>query len=796
MSNLHAALEYARAGIPVFPCKPTKAPLTENGFQDATTDPAQIKAWWNTVPQALIGMPCGPASGYDVLDVDMHGEQDGKAALAAIEAEYGELPETVQQTTANDGVHYLFKHQPGLTSGYLNREKYPGVEIRTEGAYIIVAPSVAQRLDGTKGAYEWEVGAELGEGAVLPWPEALAPLLQTVERREVEWTVGKVLESADITDAMRTYVAAAVEAECQAVIDAPNGSQERTLNAAALKLGSLVGAGALFAHEAATALEQAALQMANYDAERPWKMPDIKHKIEHGLGDGMKRPRDLSDVGRAQADVWGFGDQAAGPPARYLAKPNTSVTPYPLPRTDVGNRERLVHRWGHDLRYITEEKHWAAWDGSRWQRNNGLAQEMAVETSRNVARMEPAGELASDDDKAKLGNFQAASQSAQRISNMLSLATSAPQVARPAARFDAHPHLFNCANGTLDLETGTFRGAQREDNLTCAAPVVYDPEAACPLFDRFISQLWPHDPLIMPFIQRYLGYCLSGFVQEQKFVIWYGEGGNGKSTLFNTLTAILGPYGFAADAEQLADSGYTNQTAQYFLAELKGKRFVVASETQSRHKLSESLVKKMTGGDEITARRIYGTPFTYEPTIKVILATNHKPEVYGQDYGMWRRLVMVPFAVLFGEPGHPDRVMDMDIKLRAELPGIFNWLVRGYADWRANGLQIPPSIAAATEEYRKEEDVLQEFFDDCCEFGVQKRVSKRELHQAYIEYRNDKRFDISSKRFSKLILDRAHRLRIKSGWAGKEKAWKGIGLTGDGRQKSRVFEAWGADPEI
>lgn len=801
MSNVHAALEYVRAGVPVFPCKPNKAPLTANGFQDATVDEAQVKAWWNAAPAALIGVPCGPASGFDVLDIDMHGDDDGKASLAAIEAQYGELPETVMQTTANDGLHYLFVHAPelNLVSGYLDRDTYPGVEVRTEGAYIIVAPSVGRRADGTSGAYVWEADQELIGGPMAAWPDSLRPLLETVERKNIDWSVGKKLEEGEITDAVRAYVASAVEAECQAVAEAPNGSQEATLNKAALKLGSLVGAGVLAAHEAQMRLEAAALQMTNYNGEDPWKVPDIKHKIERGMGDGIKAPRDLSGVGKGD-DIWGFGaavghENKEEMPHGYVPQPKAGVTPYPMPRTDVGNRERLVHRWGHDLRYITEEKQWAAWDGSRWQRNNGMAQEMAVDTSLNIAKMEPAGELASDDDKAKLKTFQSASQSAQRIGNMLSLGSSSARLARPAGRFDDHPHLFNCANGTLDLETGVFREASRDDYLTCASPVAYDPNATCPLFNTFISQLWPQDPLIQPFIQRYLGYCLSGYVQEQKFVIWYGEGGNGKSTLFNTLAAIMGPYGFAADAEQLADTGYTNQTQQYFLAELKGKRFVVASETQSRHKLSESLVKKMTGGDEITARRIYGTPFTYNPSIKVVLATNHKPEVYGQDYGMWRRLVMVPFLVLFGEPGQPERVMDMDLKLAKELPGILNWLVQGFRAWRQHGLQIPPYISAATEEYRKEEDILQEFFDDCCIFGIEKRVSKRELHQAYIEYRADKRYEISSKRFSKLVQDRAHRLSIKTGWVGREKAWKGVGLSADGAQKGRAFEAWGGENE-
>lgn len=393
--------------------------------------------------------------------------------------------------------------------------------------------------------------------------------------------------------------------------------------------------------------------------------------------------------------------------------------------TDLGNAGRLAKVHGPDLRYVATWDKWMVWDGRRWRVDATL--EVSRRAERTVwgialeAQAAP-GRHAFDECMA----FLRRSQSAQSISAMVRLARSVAPVPVDHSEFDADTWSLNCVNGTVDLRTGELRQHRREDLCTTICPTVFDPTARCPAWERFLAGIFPADPddpdaggntELIGFVRRLLGYSLTGEVDAQVLPIFWGDGSNGKSTLLDTIQEVIGedfvtpaPEGFLM--EQFNDRHPTE------IADLRGKRLVIASETEERRRLNEALVKKLTGGDKLKARFMRQDNFSFRPTHKIILLTNHKPRVRGTDHGIKRRLMLVPFAVRFWNPAKnetgPDHLRRDDglkKRLLAEAPGILAWLVRGCLEWQRDGLGEPPDVASATAEYLHDEDQVGQFID-------------------------------------------------------------------------------------
>jgi putative DNA primase/helicase len=310
---------------------------------------------------------------------------------------------------------------------------------------------------------------------------------------------------------------------------------------------------------------------------------------------------------------------------------------------------------------------------------------------------------------------------------MVELAKSEPGVPVTPERLDADPWVLNVCNGTLDLRTGHLRPHARADLLTKLAPVTYDPGALCPTWEAFLSRILAGDVALIRFVQKVIGYSLTGSTQEQCLFILYGAGANGKSTLIQTISALLGDYARQTPTESLLvqrGDGVRND-----LARLQGARFVSAVEVEGGRRLAEALVKQLTGGDTITARFLYGEHFEFQPMFKLWLAVNHKPVVQGTDHAIWRRLRLIPFTVTIPAAEQDKRLTE---KLRAELPGILRWAVEGCLAWQQEGLAPPTAVKRATGDYRAEMDVIAAFIRDCCVVEPQRQVSTSEL---YAEYR-------------------------------------------------------------
>jgi putative DNA primase/helicase len=377
--------------------------------------------------------------------------------------------------------------------------------------------------------------------------------------------------------------------------------------------------------------------------------------------------------------------------------------------------------------------------------------------------------------KAKeLVNFARKSEQAPRLDAMLNLARSELPIPILPENLDADRFLLNVLNGTLDLRTGKLRPHQREDYITKLVPVSYDPDASCPLWHQFLQDIMDGNQDLITYLQRVVGYGLTGDVSEQCLWFFHGAGANGKSTFLGTILAMMGDYGMQAVSELLMAKAHESHPTER--ADLFGKRFVATIETEDGKRLAESLMKQMTGGDKMRARKMRQDFFEFDQTHKIFLAANHKPVIRGTDHGNWRRIKLVPFTVTI-----PDEKKDKTLpeKLKAELPGILAWAVRGCLDWQRNGgLAEPDEVRQATANYRAEQDTVAGFLADCCVTHQEFRVQTSLLFKAYVEYSGDK--FMSQKTFTQRMADRGY--PSERGTGGRH-FYRGVTLPADSREE-------------
>jgi P4 family phage/plasmid primase-like protien len=415
---------------------------------------------------------------------------------------------------------------------------------------------------------------------------------------------------------------------------------------------------------------------------------------------------------------------APAAPERSAESPPSVETRF-CKHTEYGNCERLVKRYRADILYCPDWRKWLVWDGQRWDSDaTAEIMRMAKVTVRNIYH--EAAEI--EDKKLRDATIDWArrSEKAAQLRAMIALAESEPGVPVLAGELDSDQWLVNCPNGTIDLHTGELRLHARTDRITKLAPVEYHPQAQCPVWLAFLDQIFePHKDLV-PFIQRAVGYTLTGNTREQCLFLLHGTGRNGKGVFIKTLAEVLGDYAgtadFSAFVQRKHDIGPRDDVAN-----MKGKRFVSAQESNEGARLAESVIKWLTGGDLVRARRLYENSSEFLPTHKIWLATNHKPTVRGTDVAIWSRIKLVPFDVCF--EGREDR--GLKDRLRDELPGILTWAVEGCLLWQESGLAFPESVTRATEEYRAENDQVGRFISEQCVKGNAASAMGRALYSAY-----------------------------------------------------------------
>lgn len=398
--------------------------------------------------------------------------------------------------------------------------------------------------------------------------------------------------------------------------------------------------------------------------------------------------------------------------------------------TDLYNATRLVDRYGDRLRYA-HGTGWLVYDGTQWK------QDKTMQVFRDALAVVKGYYLEANDmdgrDGRELEDFARRSESIISLRHMVETATLDERTACTMSAFDTDDtlYLLNTRNKTIDLKTSEARGHSSDDMITRCANVEYvnvTPERmANSRWLRFIDEIACGDKELAFYLQRCLGYSISGDTSEQALFICYGSGGNGKSLLFEVVRTVLGEYATTIPIEALLSNrsdGISNE-----IAELPGMRFVTSSESDSGRRLQTGLIKRLTGDETIRARRLYENSTEFKPQAHLWISTNHKPEIPDDSNGMWRRLKLIPFNASFPKP-------DTHLKqtLLSESDIVLQWLIEGYCLWQSEGLGEPQIVKDAVDSYRLEQDPLHEFFQEKCILSPDKATTFSELYSAYSFY--------------------------------------------------------------
>lgn len=399
--------------------------------------------------------------------------------------------------------------------------------------------------------------------------------------------------------------------------------------------------------------------------------------------------------------------------------------------TDLGNGQRFARMHGDKARFCLSHA-WLIYDGSRWEANRLLAQELGKEISRELWRT--LLNVHGNAERAAHFKWAQRSESNASIQACLTMASSEDGIRIDGNDLDQQPWLFNCNNGAVDLRTGELLKHDPEHLITHLSPVNYRPEASCPLFLEFMDQIVGGSQPMVDYLQEWLGQCLSGSTALQELLMCIGNGANGKNTMLNAVLGVMGSYGGVTPADFLLIR--KNDAHSQEIVMLKGKRLLLADEADQGRVFNEGLIKQFTGGSPLKGHLMGMNDITFRPEFKVVLLANHKPIIKGTDDGIWRRPPVAPFNVKFHDPTdgvYPVKDLALERKLASESEGILAWLVRGCLRWVANDLAItrPPTVVAATREYREEMDVLGTFIADRCDQGPLLKVKASHLYKAW-----------------------------------------------------------------
>ncbi len=451
-----------------------------------------------------------------------------------------------------------------------------------------------------------------------------------------------------------------------------------------------------------------------------------------------------------------------------------------FPHTEAGDAEYFAHVHADHVRFDHRQDRWLIADSASgiWVPDQvQRATRMAVRAMRS--RQRDALTMPSEEKKTAI-SWALKGESRSRLINMLHIAATVPPIADPGDNWDQHPFLLGVHNGVVDLHTGEFRKARPEDRITMRTRVVYDPNATCPTWEQTLLDIFtpPFDLTteaahreqgreMAAFMQRAIGYSITGDCREECCFFTWGLGGNGKGTVINTIAWALADYTDDLPYSTLEKSdrggGVPNDVAK-----LVGKRFVTSSEV-NEFRLNESKLKTLTGRDPMTARFLHKEFFTFIPVGKIWIATNTKPEIVGDDDGIWRRIYLIPFTNSF-EGREKKQLKD---QLRDELPGILNWMIKGTRRWLEQGLKPPPTVQAATRAYRQESSPLMPFIEARCD---QREGLMMTAGEAYAEYRTFQHADpLTDKAFGKAM----RRLFPVSEQAKRHVTFVGVGLRRD-----------------
>lgn len=431
--------------------------------------------------------------------------------------------------------------------------------------------------------------------------------------------------------------------------------------------------------------------------------------------------------------------------------------------TDASHAERFAESFGLDIRYDHRRDRFLIYQDPIWRPDvDGKIYRLAIQFAR--MRQAEALDIADKKQRETAIKYFINAESKASLDRTVALAKCLRPIADAGDMWDIDPMLLGCPNGILDLNRGKLIGGDPNWRITMSTNVQFDPDAVCPRWVRFIDQIFEGDQELAAFVQRYIGYSLTGKTGEQVLAFAFGRGANGKGTMMNTISHILGDYAYNmpfSTVELRQRSAIPND-----IAALEKRRWVIASETNDGTRLNESRIKALTGCDPITARFLHGEWFTFQPVAKFFLSVNHKPIVVDDSYGFWRRIRLVPFTRTFVGA-------DVDPTLEGifhgeEAAGILNWAIDGCLAWQRDGLGQPTAVVAATSAYQTDSDPLNDFFEACVEVDIGGFVKAQAIQQMYAKWADIQRL-AKHERFNAKVLgsklaDKVARRHTRDGW--------------------------------
>ena len=505
------------------------------------------------------------------------------------------------------------------------------------------------------------------------------------------------------------------------------------------------------------------------DARKAWESFDPSRPNGIGIGTLLRI---------AQGHGWRDPARVAGlsQPANDETAPPADVD-QPQP-TDLALAGLYASECGAGFRHDHSVKQWRHYRAGSWAlcRKGEHVEAMKGLAGRLMARyLELVASNPRGLDLKKCFARAQRAQSVQGIEAALKLAQSDPALAISTEELDTDPDLFNAANCVIHLPTGAALAHEPAQMLARQSPVPYDADAACPLFLAFLDQVSCGDSDWIEALQRQLGYSLSGHVSEEKLFFWLGKGANGKSVLANIVRYILGTYAATVPPAFMMQSKRDGGGATPELAMLAGVRCALANEIEAGSKLSAQTVKVAVSTEHITARHLYGAPFTFKPTHKLLIRGNHRPIVTDEDEGIWRRILLVPFDL---DVAAADRDAGLEARLLAEAPGILRWMVEGFMKWKRDGLRPSKRMLDASLAYRKESDLLMQWVTDNCDTGSMYEMPQQAAYGRYRAWCHDQ----GLRQFSKASFTRGLTQRGfgegREGGGARQHTYTGLKLRG------------------
>ena len=435
---------------------------------------------------------------------------------------------------------------------------------------------------------------------------------------------------------------------------------------------------------------------------------------------------------------------------------------------DTGNAQRFVERCGKGIRYNFDNNCWYYWDGTQWSRD--VAQIVKAKADAMIADMRSELFL-----EKKLKNQTDMLRNISRVSSnagknaMLAEAQHLPTIPVHNSDFDREEDFINCENGIISLRDGSISPHDRyrfmSKKTACACDMEHEPKR----WLRFLDEVFQGAEDMIDYIQRAVGYTLTGSTREQCIFQCYGDGANGKSVFLDMLYNLLGNYACNVQIDSILAQNANAGRANSEIARMAGARFVRTNEPNEGARLNEGLVKQLSSGDPTTARFLYGNEFEFKPKFKIWIASNYRLTIRGTDGGIWRRMRLIPFNAKF-EGSKADK--NLPDKLAQEMPQILGWAVKGAIKYYKDGLTTPGKVEKANDDYRHDMDVFGRFLEDCTEANESRCTSAMDLYRTYYKWsREHNEFIITSTKFNSEMGKRFTKIKL-----GAKTAFQGVAL--------------------